>query len=43
MNLTTYTGYKKVEKSGTPTWDEIKGGALVLYKNGYLETIAGIS
>jgi hypothetical protein len=41
MNLTTYTGYKKVEKSETPTWDEIKDGALVLYKNGYLETIAG--
>lgn len=41
MDLTTYTGYRRVEKSVTPTWDEIKDGALVLYKNGYLETIAG--
>lgn len=41
MDLTTYTVYKKVEKSETPTWDEIKNGAFVLYKNGYLETISG--
>lgn len=41
MEITTYIGFKRVEKSVTPTWDEIKNGALVLYTNGYLETIMG--
>jgi len=41
MELTIYTGYKRMEKSTTPTWDEIIDGALVLYTNGYLESIVG--
>ncbi len=39
--MTEYTGFKRVEKSETPTWDDILNGSLVLYKNGYLETIYG--
>jgi hypothetical protein len=41
MEITTYTGFKRVEKSITPTWDEVTNGALVLYTNGYLESILG--
>ena len=41
MSLTIYTSYKKVDKSITPSEDEINDGALVLYKNGFLESIGG--
>ncbi len=41
MELTIYSGFKRVEKSTTPTWEEIQNGALVLYTNGYLESIKG--
>jgi hypothetical protein len=41
MELTSYDGFKRVEKSVTPTSKEIEDGALVLYTNGYLETIIG--
>lgn len=36
-----YTAFRKMDKSITPTWNDLKDGALVLYTNGYLETIAG--
>lgn len=41
MKLTIYTGFKRVNKSVTPTFKEIENGALVLYTNGYLESIMG--
>lgn len=39
MNLTSYTGYQKMDKSIIPNRDEIINGALVLYVNGYMESI----
>lgn len=41
MEITTYTAFKRFEKTTIPTFDEIKSGALVLYTNGYLESILG--
>ncbi len=41
MELNIYSAFQKVDKSITPTWDEIKNGSLVLYNNGYLESIYG--
>lgn len=41
MELTTYTRYQKKAKSITPTFEEIKEGALVLYTNGHMESILG--
>lgn len=41
MEINTYSAYQRVEKSTTPTWEEIQNGALVQYTNGYLETIHG--
>jgi hypothetical protein len=39
MQLTTYSSFKKIDKSITPSWDDIVAGALVLYKNGHMESI----
>jgi hypothetical protein len=33
--------FKKMDKSITPTWNEIVEGALVLYTNGHMESIHG--
>ena len=41
MEITTYSQFKKMKKSITPTFDEIKEGAMVLYKNGHMESILG--
>lgn len=39
--MNQYAGYKKMDKSVTPSREEVREGALVLYTNGYLETING--
>lgn len=41
MELTIYSSYEKKNKNLIPIWEEIKDDALVLYTNGYLETIRG--
>ena len=41
MEINSYSAYQRVEKSITPTLEEIQNGALVQYNNGYLETISG--
>jgi len=41
MELNVYSAYQRMDKSITPTWEDETNGALVLYVNGYMETIHG--